>query len=179
MDLSNLNCEELTLLGSGACTMLGVHFSSQLASQHLYYWKNPKEQSAILMIILMVPVYAVYSFVVAKFLGLLFGYMNMDISNNIVPDEVKGREIRHVFPVSLFQHGAKQGPFEVRQGPSWARQEPQLGQSGAQQSKQQTQQSKIKPAKAGASRNHFMQSNSQPTHNTTPYNTQAASIAAK
>ncbi|KAD3337890.1 hypothetical protein R6Q59_027374 [Mikania micrantha] len=129
MDLSNLNREELTLLGSGACTMLALHFSSQLASQHLYYWKNPKEQSAILMIILMVPVYAVYSFVgvldlkgakpflmvltlikecyealvVAKFLGLLFGYMNLDINNNIVPDEVKGREIRHAFPVSLFQ----------------------------------------------------------------------------
>ncbi|KAK9071828.1 hypothetical protein SSX86_008257 [Deinandra increscens subsp. villosa] len=129
MDISSLNREELTLLGAGACTMLALHFTSQLASQHLYYWKNPKEQRAIMIIILMAPVYAVYSFVgvldlkggkpflmlldfikesykalvVAKFLALLYGYLNMDISQNIVPDEVKGREIRHAFPITLFQ----------------------------------------------------------------------------
>ncbi|KAI3829302.1 hypothetical protein L1987_03422 [Smallanthus sonchifolius] len=109
--------------------MLALHFSSQLASQHLYYWKNPKEQRAIMIIILMAPIYAVSSFVgvldleggklflmliglikecyealvVAKFLALLYGYANMDVSNNIIPDEVKGREIRHAFPVTLFQ----------------------------------------------------------------------------
>lgn len=63
MDISSLNSEEITLLGTGACTMLALHFSSQLASQHLYYWKNPKEQRAIMIIILMAPIFAVKSFV--------------------------------------------------------------------------------------------------------------------
>lgn len=63
MDLSKFNREELTLLGAGGCTMLSLHFTFQLASQHLYYWKNPKEQKAIIIIILMAPVYAVNSFV--------------------------------------------------------------------------------------------------------------------
>lgn len=127
MDLSTFNRDELTLLGTGACTMLTLHFSSQLASQHLYYWKNPKEQRAIMIIILMAPFFAVNSFVavldvskpfsmlletfkgcyealvIAKFLELLYGYLNMSISNDVVPDEIKGREIHHSFPMTLFQ----------------------------------------------------------------------------
>lgn len=127
MDLSTFNRDELTLLGTGACTMLALHFSSQLASQHLYYWKNPKEQRAIMIIILMAPFYAVNSFVavldvskpfsmlletikgcyealvIAKFLELLYGYLNISISNDVVPDEIKGREIFHSFPMTLFQ----------------------------------------------------------------------------
>ncbi|MFS7968252.1 putative organic solute transporter subunit alpha/Transmembrane protein [Helianthus anomalus] len=63
MDISSLIREELTMLGAGACTMLTLHFSSQIASQHLYYWKNPKQQSAIMIIILMALIYVVYSFV--------------------------------------------------------------------------------------------------------------------
>lgn len=63
MDISQFSRDELTLLGSGACTMLALHFSFQLASQHLYFWKNPKEQKAIIIIILMAPVYAMNSFV--------------------------------------------------------------------------------------------------------------------
>lgn len=51
-----------TLVAAGLCTMLSLHFTSQLVSQHLFYWKNPKEQRAILVIILMAPVYAVNSF---------------------------------------------------------------------------------------------------------------------
>lgn len=129
MDLSKFNREELTLLGAGGCTMLSLHFTFQLASQHLYYWKNPKEQSAIIIIILMAPLYAVNSFVgvldvkgskpffmlldaikecyealvIAKFLTLLYSYLNISISKNIVPDEIKGREIHHSFPMTLFQ----------------------------------------------------------------------------
>ncbi|KAM0051984.1 putative organic solute transporter subunit alpha/Transmembrane protein [Helianthus debilis subsp. tardiflorus] len=129
MDISSLNREELTMLGAGACTLLTLHFSSQLASQHLYYWKNPKQQSAIMIIILMAPIYAVYSFVgvldlksskpflvlldlikecyealvVVKFLALLYSYVNMDVSKDIVPDEIKGREIRLGFPMTIWQ----------------------------------------------------------------------------
>lgn len=63
MDLSTLNPEQLTVLGSGFCVMLTMHYTVQLLSQHLFYWKNPKEQKAIVIIILMAPVYAIDSFV--------------------------------------------------------------------------------------------------------------------
>ena len=54
---------QLTLLGSAGCVMLTMHFTVQLLSQHLFYWKNPKEQKAIIIIILMAPLYAIDSFV--------------------------------------------------------------------------------------------------------------------
>ena len=39
----------------------------------------------------------------AKFLSLLYTYLNISISKNIVPDGIKGREIHHSFPMTLFQ----------------------------------------------------------------------------
>lgn len=120
---------QITLLGSAACVMLTMHFTIQLLSQHLFYWKNPKEQKAIVIIILMAPIYAIVSFVglvdiqgskpffmflgsikecyealvIAKFLGLMYSFLKISISKNIVPDEIKGREIHHSFPMTLFQ----------------------------------------------------------------------------
>lgn len=41
--------------------------------------------------------------VIAKFLALMYSYLNISISNDIVPDEIKGREIHHSFPMTLFQ----------------------------------------------------------------------------
>lgn len=41
--------------------------------------------------------------VIAKFLALMYSYLNISISRNIVPDEIKGREIHHSFPMTLFQ----------------------------------------------------------------------------
>jgi len=105
-----------------------VHFTAKLVSQHLFHWKNPKEQKAILIIVLMPPLYAITSFVgfldikgsttfftflesikecyealvIAKFLALMYSYLNISISKNIVPDEIKGRVLHHSFPVSLF-----------------------------------------------------------------------------
>jgi hypothetical protein len=129
IDITKMNAGEITLLGSAACVMLTMHFTVQLLSQHLFYWKNPKEQKAIIIIILMAPIYAADSFVglldiqgsqaffmfldsikecyealaIAKFLALLYSYLNISISKNIVPDEIKGREIHHSFPMTLFQ----------------------------------------------------------------------------
>ncbi|KAH8511950.1 hypothetical protein H0E87_009221 [Populus deltoides] len=40
--------------------------------------------------------------VIAKFLALMYSYLKISISKNIVPDEVKGREIHHSFPMTLF-----------------------------------------------------------------------------
>lgn len=63
MDFSALDAGQITLLGSAFCVMLSLHFTFQLLSQHLFYWKNPKEQKAIIIIILMAPLYAADSFV--------------------------------------------------------------------------------------------------------------------
>lgn len=124
-----MNRGQLTLMGSTVCVMLTAHFSMQLFVNHLRSWKKPKEQKAILIIILMAPIYAVVSYVglidfrgseaffmflesikecyealvMAKFLALLYTYLNISISKNIVPDEIKGREIHHSFPMTLFQ----------------------------------------------------------------------------
>ncbi|XP_010644232.1 uncharacterized protein LOC100247002 isoform X2 [Vitis vinifera] len=124
-----MNPGQLTLLGSSFCVMLTMHFTVQLLWEHSFYWKKPKEQKAILIIIFMAPVYAIVSFVglldfqgskaffmllesikecyealvIAKFLALMYSYLNISISKNIVPDEIKGRQIHHSFPMTLFQ----------------------------------------------------------------------------
>lgn len=124
-----MNPGQLTLLASTFCVMLTMHFSGQLLTEHLLSWKKPKEQKAIIIIILMAPIYAIDSFVglvdfqgskaffmllesvkecyealvIAKFLALLYSYLNISISKNIVPDDIKGREIHHSFPMTLFQ----------------------------------------------------------------------------
>ncbi|KAM7498751.1 hypothetical protein LguiA_023165 [Lonicera macranthoides] len=124
-----MNRGQYTLMGATICVMLTMHFSQLLLFQHLKSWKKPKEQKAILVIILMAPIYSINSFiglvdfqgsdtfflfldsvkecyeafVMAKFLALLYTYLNISISKNIVPDEIKGREIHHSFPMTLFQ----------------------------------------------------------------------------
>ncbi|WCJ26953.1 hypothetical protein M5689_008730 [Euphorbia peplus] len=129
IDFNALDRGQITLLGSAFCTMLTMHFTLQLLSQHMFYWKNPKEQKAIIVIILMAPIYAIDSFVglldiqgskeffmfldsikecyealvIAKFMALMYSYLNISISGRIVPDEIKGREIHLSFPMTLFQ----------------------------------------------------------------------------
>lgn len=63
MDLTAMDPETLTLLGAAFCVMLSMHFTVQLITQHFFYWKNPKEQKAIIIIVLMAPIYAIDSFV--------------------------------------------------------------------------------------------------------------------
>lgn len=62
-DMATMNPGQLTLLGSSFCVMLTMHFTVQLLWEHSFYWKKPKEQKAILIIIFMAPVYAIVSFV--------------------------------------------------------------------------------------------------------------------
>lgn len=40
---------------------------------------------------------------IAKFMALMYSYLNISVSNKTVPDEIKGREIHHSFPMTLFQ----------------------------------------------------------------------------
>lgn len=123
-----MNLMTMTLLGGGFCLMLTLYFTVQLLKQHLFHWTNPKEQKAILIIILMAPLYAVDSYVglmdikgsetfftfldsikecyealvIAKFMALMYSFLNISLSQNIVPDEIKGREIHNSFPMTLF-----------------------------------------------------------------------------
>ncbi|MQM19328.1 hypothetical protein Taro_052331 [Colocasia esculenta] len=128
MDITKMDPETLTLLGAGCGVMLTMHFTIQLLTQHLFYWKNPKEQKAIIIIVLMAPLYAIDSFVglldidgskpfftfldsvkecyealvIAKFMALMYSYLNISLSKNLVPGEIKGRELHHSFPMNLF-----------------------------------------------------------------------------
>lgn len=52
-----------TLIGSGACVVITVLLSLKLVKDHLSHWKKPKEQKAIIVIILMAPIYALDSYV--------------------------------------------------------------------------------------------------------------------
>lgn len=63
MDLTKLKPPQITFYCSAFSVLLTVHFTIQLVSQHLFHWKNPKEQKAIIIIVLMAPIYAVVSFI--------------------------------------------------------------------------------------------------------------------
>lgn len=54
---------QIVLYGSTLCVMITVHFSMKLLAEHVLNWKKPKEQNAIVIIILMAPLYAVDSYV--------------------------------------------------------------------------------------------------------------------
>ena len=81
MDLTKLKPPQITFYCSALSVFITVLLTLQLVSQHLSHWKNPKEQKAILIIVLMAPIYAVVSFV-----GLL---------------DVKGSEIFFLFLESI------------------------------------------------------------------------------
>lgn len=64
--ISSMNKGEIIILGCTVSVMLTIHFSIQLLAQHLMHWKKPKEQKAIVVIILMAPLYAIDSYVGLK-----------------------------------------------------------------------------------------------------------------
>ena len=63
MDLTKLKPPQITFYCSAFSVLITLHLTIQLVSQHLFHWKNPKEQKAILVIVLMAPIYALVSFV--------------------------------------------------------------------------------------------------------------------
>ncbi|CAA6668796.1 unnamed protein product [Spirodela intermedia] len=122
MDITKLDPESLTLLGAGGGVILTLHFTIVLLTQHLFYWKNPKEQKAIIIIVLMAPIYAVVSFVglldidgskpfftflesvkecyealvIAKFMALMYSYLNISLSKDI--GRMKSRAGKSITP---------------------------------------------------------------------------------
>lgn len=61
--IMTMDLMKLALLGASCCVMLTGHFTTQLLTQHFFYWKNPKEQKAIVIIILLAPLYSITSYV--------------------------------------------------------------------------------------------------------------------
>lgn len=125
---SSFGRREWTLFGAGSCTLLSVLLSAQLISKHLRHWTNPKEQKSIVAIAFMAPLYAIVSLVglveirgstaffsflealkecyealvIAKFLSLMYSFLNISMSKSVVPDGIKGRPIHLSFPMTLF-----------------------------------------------------------------------------
>ncbi|MED6204675.1 hypothetical protein PIB30_011090 [Stylosanthes scabra] len=56
---------------------------------------------------------SIEALVIAKFLSLMYSYLNISISRNIVPDEIKGREIHHSFPMTLFSLHVKMNTISL------------------------------------------------------------------
>lgn len=126
--LASIGARGWTLLGAGSCTLLSVLLSARLVGEHLRHWRNAREQKAIVAIAIMAPLYALVSLVglaeirgstaffsflealkecyealvIAKFLALMYSYLNISMSKSIVPDEIKGRPIHISFPMTLF-----------------------------------------------------------------------------
>ncbi|KAI5083861.1 hypothetical protein GOP47_0000030 [Adiantum capillus-veneris] len=128
LGLAGLGRREWTLLEAGGCVLLSVLLTIQLIAKHLRHWSNPKEQRAIIIIALMAPLYGIVSLVglieirgstaffsflealkecyealvIAKFLALMYSFLNISMSKSIVPDGIKGRPIHVSFPMTLF-----------------------------------------------------------------------------
>jgi len=107
---------------AGITTALSVFLSVRLIYDHLANFSQPKKQKLIIYIILMVPLFAIDSFVglldieagdvvvmvldaikecyeawvLTSFLHLMFAYLNVEFGT--VPDNLKGRHLHHTFP---------------------------------------------------------------------------------
>ncbi|CAN6987140.1 unnamed protein product [Brassica oleracea var. botrytis] len=46
MDLTKLKPPQITFYCSAFSVLITLHLTIQLVSQHLFHWKNPKEQKA-------------------------------------------------------------------------------------------------------------------------------------
>jgi len=57
---------QVLFYGSTLCVAITVIFAIKLLAAHVLNWKKPKEQKAIVIIILMAPLYAVDSYVGLK-----------------------------------------------------------------------------------------------------------------
>lgn len=128
--VKEMDTRQWTLLAAGMATIGAFHVTSKIITEHLKYWNKPREQLPIIFIVLMVPIFAVDSyvglaempdwelyvtlldsvkecyeaFVIANFLRLMYSYMNVSPDPTApLPDAIKGRVMHHSFPVSIFQ----------------------------------------------------------------------------
>eukprot|EP00270_Netrium_digitus_P003577 TRINITY_DN1416_c0_g1_i1.p1 TRINITY_DN1416_c0_g1~~TRINITY_DN1416_c0_g1_i1.p1 ORF type:complete len:348 (-),score=82.50 TRINITY_DN1416_c0_g1_i1:275-1183(-) len=127
---SSLDLPRFVILAlAGGATVIACQICIMLIAQHLTSWSSPRQQRPIICIILMVPVFAVDSyigllempgsevgstvlhsvkecyeaFVIAQFLVLMYGYMGVEKDKSApLPDSMKGRKFHYSLPFSLF-----------------------------------------------------------------------------
>lgn len=121
-----ISYESAVLLGS-LSTSLAIILSALLIFRHTSSWTNPKQQRFIVIIILMVPLFAVDSLVglidieasaafitildgvkelyesvvIWSFLSLMFDYVKIDVATKHVPDTIKKVSLHIPFPYSM------------------------------------------------------------------------------
>ena len=61
--VKELDARQWTLLAAGLATIGACHVTSKIITEHLKYWNKPREQLPIIFIVLMVPIFAVDSYV--------------------------------------------------------------------------------------------------------------------
>jgi len=101
----NLTRSEWALYGtSGVCSLVAIAFSVHLMISHLYYWQDARAQLSIVRIVMMVPIYALISW-----LAILFG--NYALYLGLVRDSYESlvlyeffRLIMHYFIIEAEQH---------------------------------------------------------------------------
>jgi len=92
------------LRGSGKTTFTRiVNLICWKWSFQIFMWKNGNWSLETHPQVISKSSWLCYLQVIAKFLALLYSYLNISISKSIVPDDIKGREIHHSFPMTLFQ----------------------------------------------------------------------------
>eukprot|EP01062_Namystynia_karyoxenos_P072910 TRINITY_DN6959_c0_g1_i1.p2 TRINITY_DN6959_c0_g1~~TRINITY_DN6959_c0_g1_i1.p2 ORF type:complete len:281 (+),score=121.36 TRINITY_DN6959_c0_g1_i1:79-921(+) len=147
MDLSEQYHIALVLSGIGATVAVALSFL--LIFQHLSHWTRPRQQRLTIIIIGMVPLFAVNSFVgllprfvdtsewvdtifdsikecyeavvIWAFLELLYEFVGIGADRK-VPDAIKGREMHQPPPVSWLLPKVRADPAGVRTVEGWARQ---------------------------------------------------------
>jgi len=133
---------------AGICTVMSVILSVQLISLHLRHWHHPEEQKLIIYIILMVPLFAIDSFiglleiraaewivmildsvkecyeafVLNAFIRLMFSLVEVSPDGSKLPEHLKGRHIHHSFPFNYFMSDMDMSAATVRQLELWTTQ---------------------------------------------------------
>ncbi|KAL0864815.1 hypothetical protein Bca101_043933 [Brassica carinata] len=84
--------------------LITLHLTIQLVSQHLFHWKNPRNKRLYSSLFSWLPSTPLFPLlflesikecckalvnVTANFLALMYSYLSISISKNIVPDESK------------------------------------------------------------------------------------------
>lgn len=127
--MDNISTQFLAEGVASFCTLVATVLSSYLIYLHVQNWTKPVQQQSIILIIGMVPIFAIDSLismielnapewfltsldsfkeiyeavVIYQFLLLMYAYMDIDPAKQ-VPDNLKGRELHQSFPFNFFMN---------------------------------------------------------------------------
>jgi len=121
-----VDLQQLAVGGGGLATAFSCFMAYRLIRDHYSNWKNPQRQRLIVYIVLMVPLFAIDSFiglvdieagetlvmvldsvkecyeawVIMSFLNLMFAYLNVEVGT--VPEQLKDNVLHQATPFNLF-----------------------------------------------------------------------------